>query len=43
VWMCGPGERLELKHVATRREVFAIGAIRWARWLVQQPSGLQRP
>ena len=22
VWMCGPGERLEIKHVATEREVF---------------------
>jgi 4-hydroxy-tetrahydrodipicolinate reductase len=43
VWMCGPGERIELKHVATRREVFAIGAVRWARWLVTQPPGLQLP
>ena len=42
VWMCGPGERLELKHVATRREVFAIGAVRWAKWLVQQPVGLHK-
>ena len=40
VWMCGPGERIEIKHVATRREVFAIGAHRWARWLLQQPTGL---
>ena len=40
VWMCGPGERLELKHVATRREVFSIGAVRWAKWLAQQPVGL---
>ena len=43
VWLCGPGERLELKHVATKREVFAIGAIRWAKWLVQQPNHLIRP
>ena len=43
VWMCGPGERLELKHVATRREVFAIGAVRWAKWLAQQPIGLHKP
>lgn len=42
VWMCGPGERIELKHVATRREVFAIGAHRWANWLVKQPLGLIR-
>lgn len=42
VWMCGPGERIELKHVATRREVFAIGAHRWANWLIRQPLGLIR-
>lgn len=43
VWLCGPGERLELKHVATGRQVFAIGAIRWAKWLVRQPIGLIKP
>ena len=43
VWMCGPGERLEIKHVATKREVFAIGAIRWAEWLITQSNGLYRP
>ena len=43
VWMCGPGERLEIKHVATKREVFAIGALRWAEWLINQPKGLYRP
>ncbi len=43
VWLAGPGERLELKHVATRREVFAIGAVRHARWLMTQPPGLYRP
>ena len=42
VWMCGPGERIELKHVATRREVFAIGAHRWAQWLSRQPNGLHK-
>ena len=42
VWMCGPGERIEIKHVATKREVFAIGAHRWAHWLIQQPFGLIR-
>ncbi|MDP6934028.1 MAG: dihydrodipicolinate reductase C-terminal domain-containing protein [Myxococcota bacterium] len=42
VWLSGPGERLELTHVATRREVFAIGAVRCARWLVNQPAGLHR-
>ena len=43
VWMCGPGERIEIKHVATNRSVFAIGALRWARWLINQPNGLIRP
>ena len=43
IWLAGPGERLELKHVATRREVFAIGALRWAAWLTQQPPGVYRP
>jgi len=43
VQLTGPGERLELKHVATHREVFAIGAVRWARWLVEQPVGLIQP
>ena len=43
IWLSGPGERLELKHVATRREVFAIGALRWAAWLLDQPPGLYRP
>ena len=43
VWRAGPGERIELTHVATRREVFAIGAIRWAYRLLDMPSGLHRP
>ncbi len=43
VWLAGPGERIELTHVATRREVFAIGAIRWARRLVGMKPGLRRP
>jgi 4-hydroxy-tetrahydrodipicolinate reductase len=43
VWLAGPGERLELKHVATRREVFAIGALRWARDILTRPPGLYLP
>jgi 4-hydroxy-tetrahydrodipicolinate reductase len=43
VWLAGPGERIELKHVATRREVFALGALRWARDLLNLPAGLHRP
>ena len=43
IWLAGPGERIEIKHVATKRTVFAIGALRWAEWLRQQPPGLYRP
>ena len=34
------GERLELTHKASSRETFAVGALRAARWIVGQPSGL---
>lgn len=34
------GERLELTHKATSREVFARGALRAAHWIVAQPSGV---
>jgi 4-hydroxy-tetrahydrodipicolinate reductase len=40
VVLAGPGERIELTHVATRREVFAIGAIRAAEWIAGRPPGL---
>lgn len=43
IWLSGPGERLELKHVATRRAVFAIGALRWARRIGDLPPGVHRP
>lgn len=43
VWLCGPGERLELRHVATQRSVFATGALRWAARLSTAGPGLQRP
>ena len=43
IYLCGPGERIELKHVATQRSVFAIGAKRWAHKLAQSPVGLYRP
>jgi 4-hydroxy-tetrahydrodipicolinate reductase len=36
----GMGEYLELSHTATSRETFAQGAIRGAKWLVNQPAGL---
>lgn len=33
-------ERLELKHVAASRRVFADGALKAAQWLLSQPAGL---
>lgn len=43
IWLAGAGERLEIKHVATKRAVFAIGALRWAGWLRDQPAGVYTP
>ena len=40
VLFAGPGERLELTHRAASRETFAVGALRAARWVVDQPAGL---
>ncbi|MFZ5476068.1 MAG: 4-hydroxy-tetrahydrodipicolinate reductase [Myxococcota bacterium] len=42
VYLCGPGERLQLGHVAQNRAIFAKGALRAARWLVGKPAGLYR-
>lgn len=39
VMFCGIGERLELIHRAHNRDNFARGAVRAARWLVDQPAG----
>jgi 4-hydroxy-tetrahydrodipicolinate reductase len=36
----GIGERLELVHRSHSRDTFAQGAIRAAKWIVQQPPGL---
>jgi 4-hydroxy-tetrahydrodipicolinate reductase len=38
VHLFGGGERLELTHRATSREVFAHGALRAAQWLVGRPA-----
>jgi 4-hydroxy-tetrahydrodipicolinate reductase len=38
----GPGERLELRHRAASREIFARGALRAAQWIVGKPPGLYR-
>ncbi|MEM1081115.1 MAG: 4-hydroxy-tetrahydrodipicolinate reductase [Pseudomonadota bacterium] len=40
VLFLGPSERIELSHLATDRQLFARGALRAAKWLVDQPNGL---
>ncbi len=35
----GPGERIEIKHQAHSREMFATGALRAAKWLAKQEPG----
>lgn len=39
VYFFGAAERLELTHRAADRDVFAHGALRAARWVVDQPPG----
>ena len=36
----GPGERLELTHRAANRGIFALGALRAAKWISNKPPGL---
>jgi len=36
----GPGERLELTHRASSREIFARGALLAAEWVIGKPPGL---
>lgn len=40
VLFLGDGERLEITHRATSRDIFAHGALRAARWIVGKPNGL---
>lgn len=40
VIFAGPGERLELTHRASSREIFARGALRAAQWIVGKPAGV---
>lgn len=42
VYYCGDGERIEIKHIASRRTAFALGAIRAAKWVSEQKPGLYR-
>jgi 4-hydroxy-tetrahydrodipicolinate reductase len=34
------GERIELTHRATSRDIFAKGALEAAKWIVGKPNGL---
>ncbi len=36
----GSGERLELTHRAANRGIFAAGALRAAKWIINKPPGL---
>lgn len=38
IWF-GENERIEIKHTAESREIFANGACKVARWLANQPAG----
>jgi 4-hydroxy-tetrahydrodipicolinate reductase len=40
VILSGSGERLELAHRASSREIFARGALRAAKWVIGKPPGL---
>lgn len=39
VWLAGPGERVQLGHVASSRQTFAAGALRAARWVHGRAPG----
>ena len=39
VQFIGQGERLELTHRATDRDIFARGALHAARWIADKPAG----
>jgi 4-hydroxy-tetrahydrodipicolinate reductase len=40
VMFSGPGESLELTHRAANRGIFAAGALRAAKWVINKPPGL---
>jgi len=37
---CGNSERIEIKHQAHTRDLFAVGALRAAKWVFNKPAGL---
>jgi len=40
VIFCGNSERIEIKHQAHSRDLFAVGALKAAKWVSQKPAGL---
>ncbi len=40
VVFCGNSERIEIKHQAHSRDLFAIGALKAAKWVADKPAGL---
>lgn len=40
VIFCGNSERIEIKHQAHSRDLFALGALRAAKWVVNKSAGL---
>lgn len=40
VIFCGNSERIEIKHQAHTRDLFALGALKAAKWVVNKPAGL---
>ena len=37
---CGNSERIEIKHQAHSRDLFALGALKAAKWIANKPAGL---
>jgi len=37
---CGNSERIEIKHQAHSRDLFALGALKAAKWVIGKPAGL---
>jgi len=37
---CGNAERIEIKHQAHSRDLFALGALKAAKWIMGKPAGL---
>ena len=40
VIFCGNSERIEIKHQAHSRDLFAVGALKAAKWIYGKPAGL---